>query len=50
MKIKVIQGTVVEKNLTFGRLKLLGVSSEGFVCGKEPMFHMPYSCSIMRNL
>ncbi|XP_033208973.1 TBC1 domain family member 20 [Belonocnema kinseyi] len=32
MKIKVIQGTVVEKNLTFGRLKLLGVSSEGFVC------------------
>ncbi|XP_051158357.1 TBC1 domain family member 20 [Leptopilina boulardi] len=31
MKIKVIQGTIIKSNLTFGKLKLLSTSSEGLV-------------------
>ncbi|XP_043467109.1 TBC1 domain family member 20 isoform X1 [Leptopilina heterotoma] len=31
MKIKVIQGTIIESNLTYGKLKLLSISSEGLV-------------------
>lgn len=34
MKIKVIQGTIIESNLTYGKLKLLSISSEGLVIGK----------------